>query len=135
MLANQRDTYHGVQGDVHYDSLTPREVAILHRGDIQYSPEDDDHFPTLTVEETIRFAAKTRAPHTRAGGQTRDELINESTDTLITALGLHHVRKTLVGDAHIRGVSGGEKKRVSISEALACRGLINCWDKYVTPSE
>lgn len=132
MLANQRDTYHGVQGDVHYDSVTPNEIAAHYRGDVQYSPEDDVHFPTLTVEETIRFAAKTRTPHTRAEDQTRDEVIDEITDILITVFGLRHARKTLVGDARIRGISGGEKKRVSISEALACRSLINCWDKCVT---
>ena len=51
--ANQRDTYHDVKGDVHYDSLTPEDIAAHYHGDIQYSPEDDVHFPTLTVEETI----------------------------------------------------------------------------------
>ena len=129
MLANQRDTYHDVQGDVHYDSLSPKEIAAHYRGDIQYSPEDDVHFPTLTVEETIRFAVKTRTPHTRADGQTREELIEKTTDVLTTVFGLRHVRKTPVGDARIRGISGGEKKRVSISEALACKSLVNCWDK------
>jgi ATP-binding cassette subfamily G (WHITE) protein 2 (SNQ2) len=33
-----------------------------------------------------------------------------------------------VGDARIRGVSGGQKKRVSIAEALATRCLIGTWD-------
>ena len=132
MLANQRETYHEVQGIVHYDSLTPREIAAHYRGDVQYSPEDDVHFPTLTVEETIRFAAKTRTPHARTDGLTRDEVIEGTTDILTTVFGLRHVRKTLVGDAGIRGISGGEKKRVSISEALACRSRINCWDKYIT---
>ena len=51
----------------------------------------------------------------------------------MTVLGLDHRRKTRIGDAAIRGLSGGEKKRVSIAEALACRGLINCWDKWVEP--
>jgi len=119
-------------GSVYYDSLTPKHIATHYRGDVQYSPEDDVHFPTLTVEETIRFAAKTRTPHTRPDGQTRDELIEEITDVLATVFGLRHVRKTLVGDAGIRGVSGGEKKRVSISEALAFRSLVNCWDKYAS---
>jgi ABC-type multidrug transport system ATPase subunit len=59
MLANQRNTYHGVQGNVHYDSLTSKDIAAHYRGNVQYSPEGDVHFPTLTVEETIRFAAKT----------------------------------------------------------------------------
>ena len=131
MLANQRDTYHDVQGQVHYDSMSPKQIAAHYRGDVQYSPEDDVHFPTLTVEETIRFAAKTRIPHVRAGDQSRDELIEEITDVLTTIFGLRHVRKTLVGNATVRGVSGGEKKRVSIAEVLACRGLINCWDKCV----
>jgi len=132
MLANQRDTYHDVQGDVHFGSLTPKEIASNYRGDVQYSPEDDVHFPTLTVEETIRFAAKTRTPHARADDQSRDDHIEAITDILTTVFGLRHVRKTLVGDAGIRGISGGEKKRVSISEAWACRSLINCWDKYAS---
>jgi ATP-binding cassette, subfamily G (WHITE), member 2, SNQ2 len=41
------------------------------------------------------------------------------------------VRKTKVGDAAIRGVSGGERKRVSIAEALATRARLGCWDKCV----
>lgn len=39
-----------------------------------------------------------------------------------------HVRQTPVGDASLRGVSGGEKKRVSISEALALQSKLTCWD-------
>ena len=97
---------------------------------ISQRAQDDVHFPTLTAEEIIRFTAKTRTPHTRAEGQTRDEVIEEITDVLSTVFGLRHVRKTLVRDAGIRGVSIGEKKRVSICGALACRSLVNCWDKY-----
>lgn len=41
---------------------------------------------------------------------------------------LRHAKNTPVGDANIRGVSGGEKKRVSIAEALATRCLLGCWD-------
>jgi ATP-binding cassette, subfamily G (WHITE), member 2, SNQ2 len=56
------------------------------------------------------------------------------TDVLTTIFGLRHVKNTPVGDASIRGVSGGEKKRVSISEALATRSLITSWDKCVLPA-
>ena len=49
----------------------------------------------------------------------------------MTVLGLSRSRKTKVGDAAIRGLSGGEKKRVSIAEALVCRSVIYCWDKWV----
>ena len=54
-----------------------------------------------------------------------DELVG----TLSTVFGLRHVRGTKVGDAAIRGVSGGERKRVSIAEALATRARVGCWDK------
>ena len=35
MLANQRETYHDVQGEVYYDSLTPDEMKAHYRGDLQ----------------------------------------------------------------------------------------------------
>ncbi|KZT26095.1 pleiotropic drug resistance ABC transporter [Neolentinus lepideus HHB14362 ss-1] len=127
-LANQRDEYYSVQGDVMYDTFTPSEVAKYYRGDVQYSPEDDVHFPTLTVEQTISFAAKTRTPQARIDGISRDAYVERMVDVLTTIFGLRHVRNTLVGDASIRGVSGGEKKRVSIAEALATNSLMNSWD-------
>ena len=42
--------------------------------------------------------------------------------------GLRHTYHTKVGNDFVRGVSGGERKRVSIAEALACNGSIYCWD-------
>ena len=131
ILANQRGEYHDVQGSVHYDALSPQDIAKHYRGDVQYCPEDDVHFPTLSVNQTIRFAAKTRAPKSRMEGQTRSGYIEFMTDIYTTVFGLTQVKNTPIGDAAIRGVSGGEKKRVSISEALATRSLINSWDKYV----
>ena len=134
MLANQRDEYYAVKGDVKYDSLTPEDVNKHYRGDVQYCPEDDVHFPTLTVEETLSFAAKTRTPRTRALGETREEHVATAVELLTTIFGLKHVRGTPVGDASIRGVSGGEKKRVSITESLATLSKLNSWDKYVVRS-
>ena len=111
-----------------YDSLSPEQVEAHYRGDVQYCPEDDVHFPTLTVDQTLRFAAETRAPQTRLDGISREQHISRISEVLETVFGLRHVKNTLVGDASIRGVSGGEKKRVSISEALATRSLLTSWD-------
>lgn len=133
-MANRREEYHAVEGEVRYDSFTPEDIAKHYRGDLQYCPEDDIHFPTLTVEQTLKFAVKTRAPHARLEGQSRDSYVNDVTDILMAVFGLTHARNTLVGDASIRGVSGGEKKRVSIAEAMATRSVINAWDKYVVHS-
>lgn len=128
-LANQRDSYAGVNGDVFYDSLSPAEVRQHYRGDVLYCEDDDVHFPTLNVQQTIHFAAEMRTPQARSDGQSRQEYTDETTRVLTTVFGLNHALKTPVGNAAIRGVSGGEKKRISISEALASRSLINCWDK------
>ena len=128
-LTNQRAEYHLVEGDVHYDSFTPEYIAKHYRGDVVYSPEDDIHFPTLTVDETLNFAAKTRVPHSRLEGRQRSQFVKNITDITQTIFGLRHVKNTPVGDAVISGVSGGEKKRVSLSEALTLRSRITAWDK------
>ena len=134
-LANETGQFHAVSGHRMYDSLTPAELEKHYRGDVQYCPEDDVHFPTLTVEETITFAAKTRTPHVRIDGESREQHVERVVDVLTTLFGLRHVRKSLVGDASIRGVSGGEKKRVSIAEALATLSRLTSWDKYVLLSD
>ncbi|KAF9224734.1 pleiotropic drug resistance ABC transporter [Gyrodon lividus] len=128
IIANQRSEYHGVHGDVHYDSFTPEDIAKRYRGDVIYCPEDDVHFPTLTVEQTLTFAATMRAPQKRLTNQSREEYTKLMAEVLMRVFGLHHARNTVVGNAAIRGISGGEKKRVSIAEALSCRSRINAWD-------
>jgi ATP-binding cassette, subfamily G (WHITE), member 2, SNQ2 len=80
------------------------------------------------VEQTLRFAATTRTPETRLEGRNRDDYMRLTVEVLTTVFGLRHVKNTKVGDAWVRGVSGGQKKRVSLSEALATRSLLNCWD-------
>ncbi|OAX36457.1 pleiotropic drug resistance ABC transporter [Rhizopogon vinicolor AM-OR11-026] len=127
-IANQRSEYHAVEGEVCYDSFTPEDIAKHYRGDVIYCPEDDVHFPTLTVEQTLSFAIKTRTPHIRFSNQSREQFNRDVVEILLRIFGLHHARHTVVGDAAIRGVSGGEKKRVSIAEALSCRAVIGAWD-------
>ncbi|KAF8960414.1 pleiotropic drug resistance ABC transporter [Flammula alnicola] len=126
-LANHRQEYHSVHGDVHYDSITSEDLRKHFRGDVQYCPEDDVHFPTLSVDQTLRFAAAARTPRVRPGGSRKD-YAGVLTTVLATIFGLRHTLTTPVGDAAIRGVSGGEKKRVSIAEGLASRSCIGAWD-------
>ncbi|TRM62061.1 ABC-2 type transporter-domain-containing protein [Schizophyllum amplum] len=90
-IANQRDEYHSIDGQVDYDSLSPAEIAKHYRGDVLYCPEDDVHFPTLTVEQTLKFAAYCRAPrdHHRLG-HSRESYEDVVTDVLLTLFGLQH---------------------------------------------
>ncbi|KDQ56528.1 hypothetical protein JAAARDRAFT_47935 [Jaapia argillacea MUCL 33604] len=128
VLANHRKEYRSVEGEVHYDAFSPADIHNHYRGDVQYCPEDDVHFPTLTVEETLNFAVKTRTPRSRFPGLSREDFAKVYTEVLLTIFGLKHARKTKVGNASVHGVSGGERKRVSIAETLATRALLTCWD-------
>lgn len=120
-----------MNGDIRYDALSSTDVERHYRGDVQYCPEDEILFPTLTVEQTVEFAAKTRAPNKLAGIATSTtDYVKTVTNILITVLGLGHVRNTPVGNAAIRGVSGGQRKRVSICEVMATMSRIAAWDKY-----
>jgi len=47
---------------------------------------------------------------------------------LLKIFGLRHVRKIDIGNATIRGVSGGEKKRVSVAEALSYISVLGARD-------
>lgn len=46
----------------------------------------------------------------------------------MAVFGISHTAKTRVGDDFVRGVSGGERKRVSIAEAALTGARLQCWD-------
>ncbi|PWA78943.1 pigment precursor permease, P-loop containing nucleoside triphosphate hydrolase [Artemisia annua] len=73
-----------------------------------YIMQDDRLFPMLTVYETLMFAADFRL-----GSISRAEK-RQRVETLIEQLGLSTARNTYIGDEGMRGVSGGERRRVSI---------------------
>ncbi|KAI3817689.1 hypothetical protein L1987_11486 [Smallanthus sonchifolius] len=74
-----------------------------------YVMQDDLLFPMLTVEETLMFAAEFRLPRTLSKSKKKLRV-----QALIDQLGLRNAAKTVIGDEGHRGVSGGERRRVSI---------------------
>ena len=87
------------------------------RGEAIYTAETDVHFPQLTVADTLKFAALARAPRNRLPGVSRTQYAEHMRDVVMAMLGLSHTLNTRVGNDFVRGVSGGERKRVSIAEA------------------
>ncbi|KAJ3114294.1 ATP-binding cassette sub- G member 2 [Phlyctochytrium bullatum] len=88
----------------------PREwsktMAFVEQHDILYS--------NVTVRECLRHAAHLRLPsslHTAAEKDAR-------ADDVLRRLRLTKAADTPIGDEHVRGVSGGEKKRVAIGQEL-----------------
>lgn len=58
----------------------------------------------------------------------RKEFAKYMTQIIMAVFGLSHTYNTQVGDDFIRGVSGGERKRVSIAEMALARAPIAAWD-------
>ncbi|SCZ91970.1 BZ3500_MvSof-1268-A1-R1_Chr5-3g08254 [Microbotryum saponariae] len=127
-LSNNTEAFTSVEGAVSFDGASADEMRKHHAGDVAYLPEDDHHLPSLTVGQTLDFAAKTRTPASGARLGSRDEQANLIKDTLVTLFGLRHTLNTKVGNDIIRGVSGGERKRVSIAELLTTGCKIGCHD-------
>ncbi|EPE32483.1 P-loop containing nucleoside triphosphate hydrolase [Glarea lozoyensis ATCC 20868] len=107
----------------------PKE--IMHkdfRGECIYQAENDVHFPQLTVSQILHFAARARAPRNRLPGVSREAYADHLRDVTMAVFGLSHAANTVVGNDFVRGVSGGERKRVSIAEAAIGGSPLQCWD-------
>ncbi|CCH45108.1 putative membrane protein [Wickerhamomyces ciferrii] len=127
-VAGEHDQFINVSGDIHYDQIPQSEMMQKYKSDVIYNGELDTHFPHLTVDQTLRFAIGCKTPHTRINNATREHYITANRDLLATIFGLRHTYNTKVGNDFVRGVSGGERKRVSIAEALATKATVYCWD-------
>ncbi|GAA0173501.1 ATP-binding cassette [Lithospermum erythrorhizon] len=74
-----------------------------------YVMQDDQLFPMLTVFETFMFAAEVRLPPSISRAEKTKRV-----EELLDQLGLTSTAHTYIGDEGRRGVSGGERRRVSI---------------------
>ncbi|KAK7680698.1 Multidrug resistance protein [Cerrena zonata] len=115
------------ESKITYDGLSPDEINKYHRGDVVYSAETDTHFPHLSVGDTLDFAARLRTPQNR-GDVSREEYATHMASVYMATYGLSHTRNTNVGNDFVRGVSGGERKRVSIAEVSLSGANLQCWD-------
>ncbi|KAK3325026.1 ABC transporter-like protein [Apodospora peruviana] len=98
------------------------------KGEVVYNQEVDKHFPHLTVGQTLEFAASMRAPSNRIEDMSRSEYCRYAAKVVMAMFGLTHTYHTKVGNDYIRGVSGGERKRVSIAEMMLAASPICAWD-------
>ncbi|WQF80896.1 Putative ABC transporter-like, ATP-binding domain, AAA+ ATPase domain, CDR ABC transporter [Colletotrichum destructivum] len=129
-FCNQRAGFEAIEGEVTYGGASSEEMSKKFRGEIIYNPEDDLHYPTLTVQRTLNFALQTRTPgkESRLDGESRKDYIEEFMRVATKLFWIEHTLGTKVGNEYVRGVSGGERKRVSIAEAMITRASVQGWD-------
>lgn len=106
-----------VSGRVEDKDFDPRSISINDqpmtspsqlRKICGFVAQEDNLLPLLTVKETLMFSAKFRLKD--MASKDREARVQN----LMQELGLFHVADTFVGDEENRGISGGERKRVSI---------------------
>ncbi|KAI8993723.1 ABC-2 type transporter-domain-containing protein [Pilobolus umbonatus] len=128
VLANMTSSFTDVNGVVSYGGIEPSVFAKRYRGQVCYNEEEDQHYPTLTTKQTLQFALRMKVPGKRLPDETRAEFVNKILYLLGNMLGLTKQMNSMVGNAFLRGLSGGERKRLSIAEQMTTSSSINCWD-------
>lgn len=93
------------------------------KGESIYLAELDVHLPDLTLAQTLTFAAATRQQ-----GSNRNVISSKEALDVAALLNLSKALNTWMGNHVIRGVSGGEKRRTSIAEAIIGGAQLQCWD-------
>ncbi|CAI5534887.1 unnamed protein product [Closterium sp. Naga37s-1] len=142
ILAGKAERELRVQGEVTYNGR-PGSQFVLPRS-VAFVPQTDSHIGEMTVRETLQFSARLQGPGHRAdlfrqleekekeSGVQPDDVMQavmkamaderRCSDVVVHSvlkmLGLDVCAGTMLGDGMRRGVSGGQKKRVTTAEAL-----------------
>jgi ABC-type multidrug transport system ATPase subunit len=108
-LHNTIGTKYRPSGKLTFNGAKPSESVI--RSVCSYVCQDDDALlPSLTVRETLRFAAGLRLPSWMSKGEK-----HKRAEEVLLKMGLKDCADNLVGSELIKGISGGEKRRVTIA--------------------
>ncbi|OQR85571.1 ATP-binding Cassette (ABC) Superfamily, partial [Achlya hypogyna] len=122
-----------VGGNITFNGANSKDIKDQLPQFTAYMNQRDFHYPTLSVKETLQFA------HACSGGATVPQRVLDSLqygspeenaqakalieslyqvypDIITRQMGLKICEDTIVGNAMLRGVSGGERKRVTVGE-------------------
>ncbi|CAI9289472.1 unnamed protein product [Lactuca saligna] len=98
------------------DVLLNGEKKKLTYGVVAYVTQEDVLMGTLSVRESITYLAHLRLPPTLTKEEVKDTI-----EGTILEMGLEDCADRLIGNWHLRGISGGEKKRLSIALEILVR--------------
>ncbi|XP_034226563.1 ABC transporter G family member 22-like isoform X2 [Prunus dulcis] len=109
-LLGGRAVQANVTGSITYNDQTYSKFL---KSRIGFVTQDDVLFPHLTVKETLTYAALLRLSKTLTKEQKEKRALD-----VIYELGLERCQDTMIGGSFVRGVSGGERKRVCIGNEI-----------------
>ncbi|KAI5294087.1 hypothetical protein KEM52_004719 [Ascosphaera acerosa] len=108
-LKNSYGTKYTSDGSITYNGSTP-SLSVVKAVTSFVTQDDDALMSSLTVRETLRFAAGLRLPP----WMSKDEK-NKRADAILLRMGLKPCADTIIGSDFVKGISGGEKRRVGIA--------------------
>ncbi|KAM6592638.1 hypothetical protein CsatA_000341 [Cannabis sativa] len=111
-------------GNVH---IKGKKQSSRNCGGISYLTQEDVFLGTLTVRETITYSA-----HLRVSNKISKEEIENLVEKTIEEMGLEHCADNKIGNWYFRGISGGEKKRLSIGLEILTQPQIMLLDEPTT---
>ncbi|KAK2437324.1 ABC transporter G family member [Trifolium repens] len=91
------------------DILINGQKQELSYGTSAYVTQDDTLLTTLTVREAVYYSAQLQLPNTMSKEEKK-----ERADFTIKEMGLQDAINTRIGGWGVKGISGGQKRRVSI---------------------
>jgi ABC-type multidrug transport system ATPase subunit/ABC-type multidrug transport system permease subunit len=137
-----------VEGEITYNGVPQKEIVKRVPQFVEYVPQTDQHFATLTTHETLEYAHKfvggglsEKGGETFCKGSVEENLAaleaakayyKNYPDIVIGQLGLQNCINTNIGNALVRGVSGGERKRVTTGEMEFGMKYVSLMDEIST---
>ena len=107
--------------------LIPEGIEARSKNATGFVPQDDVMHTNLTVYENVYFSARLRLPPA-----TQAQELDATVEQVLKDVQIWHVKDTPIGNAELRGISGGQRKRASIAMELVGRPSILFLDEPTT---
>eukprot|EP00644_Phytophthora_capsici_P001152 jgi/Phyca11/576285/estExt2_Genewise1.C_PHYCAscaffold_860075 len=109
-ISGRKDARSGLEGSI---TVNGQPWTKQLRQQSSYVVQDDLFYETITVREHLLFQAQLRM-----GKKASVKECEKRVDEVMEELGLVKCRDTLIGGATLRGISGGERKRLSFATEI-----------------
>jgi ABC-type multidrug transport system ATPase subunit len=112
-----------LSGELLINGVPPQASGIR----VGYVQQTDLFYSQMTVREVLQMEAALRLPRSLSESE-RDDIVEDA----LRKLDLRGVADTIVGDRKVRGISGGERKRLGIACELISKPSLLFLDEPTT---